>query len=110
MRRQTPLLLWRVKHMNVLLVNKFLYPKGGAETYVFQLGGILTAHGHAVQYFGLDNEKNIVGNNAGAYVSNIDFNAGVRRNLAAPFRIIYSVEARKKIRQALTDFEPDLYI
>lgn len=94
--------------MKVLLVNKFLYPKGGAETYVFQLGGILTAHGHAVQYFGLDNEKNIVGNNAGAYVSNIDFNAGVRRNLAAPFRIIYSVEARKKIRQALTDFEPDI--
>ncbi len=102
------MLLWGKKHMRVLLVNKFLYPKGGAETYVFMLGDILSKYGHAVQYFGLNNEKNIVGNNAEAYVSDIDFNAGVRGNLAAPFRIIYSVEARKKIRKVLSDFEPDI--
>jgi len=94
--------------MKVLLVNKFLYPKGGAETYVLQLGDILSKYGHAVQYFGLYNDKNIVGNNAEAYVSDIDFNAGVRRNLAAPFRIIYSIEARKKIRKVLSDFKPDI--
>ena len=94
--------------MKILLVNKFLYPKGGAETYVFKLGEMLTEHGHAVQYFGLDNEKNIVGNNAGAYVSDMDFGAGIRKNLAAPFRIVYSSEARKKIGKVLSDFEPDV--
>ena len=45
--------------MKILLVNKFLYPKGGSETYVFKLGNMLTEHGHSVQYFGLDNSKNI---------------------------------------------------
>ena len=46
--------------MKVLLVNKFLYPKGGAETYTFKLGETLESHGHEVQYFGLENQKNIV--------------------------------------------------
>lgn len=94
--------------MKVLLVNKFLYPKGGAETYTFKLGEALTAHGHSVQYFGLDNPKNIVGNNVDAYVSDMDFGQGVRKNLAAPFRIIYSSEAKRKITKVLYDFEPDV--
>lgn len=94
--------------MKVLLVNKFLYPRGGAETYTFKLGEALEGHNHKVQYFGLDNPKNIVGNAAGAYVSDMDFNKGIRKNLAAPFRIIYSSEARKKITKVLYDFEPDV--
>lgn len=94
--------------MKILMVNKFLYPKGGSETYILKLGDILQARGHEVQYFGLDNAKNTVGNNAGAYVTNIDFGEGIRKNLSAPFRIIYSAEARRKIRRVLEDFRPDV--
>lgn len=94
--------------MKILMVNKFLYPKGGAETYVLKLGNILQEHGHEVQYFGLEDEKNTVGNAAGAYVSHIDFSAGIRQNLLAPLRIIYCAEARRKIRQVLMDFQPDI--
>lgn len=94
--------------MKILLVNKFLYPKGGAETYIFKLGRILRQHGHEVQYFGLENEKNIEGNSAHAYVSHMDFGEGIRKNLHAPLRIIYSSEARKKIRRVLEDFQPDV--
>lgn len=43
--------------MKILMVNKFLYQKGGAETYTLSLGKILEKHGHKVQYFGLKNEK-----------------------------------------------------
>ncbi len=94
--------------MKVLLVNKFLYPKGGAETYVFKLGETLKKHGHEVEYFGLENEKNIVGNSADSYVSDMDFNEGIRKNLKAPLRIIYSTQARKKIRKVLENFSPDV--
>ena len=94
--------------MKILLVNKFLYLKGGSETYTFKLGNILTDNGHEVQYFGLKNDKNTVGNNVGANVSDIDFNKGVSKNLLAPLRIIYSAEARKKIREVLDDFAPDV--
>ena len=94
--------------MKILLVNKFLYPKGGAETYVFGLGKMLKEHGHEVQYFGLDNEKNIVGNNVNQFVSDMDFSKGIKKNLKAPFRIIYNFEARMKIRKILDDFKPDI--
>ncbi len=94
--------------MRVLLVNKFLYPKGGAETYTFKLGETLENYGHQVQFFGLGNPNNIVGNKANAYVSDMDFNQGVRKNLFAPFRIIYSSEAKRKITKVLYDFEPDV--
>lgn len=94
--------------MKVLMVNKFLYPKGGSETYVFKLGETLARHGHSVEYFGLQNEKNIVGNSAEAYVSDMDFSAGIKKNLKAPFRIIYSKEARKKISEVLKSFQPDV--
>lgn len=94
--------------MKVLMVNKFLYPKGGAETYVFKLGKILEGHGHEVQYFGLWNENNIVGNTANAYVAHRDFQTGVLKNISAPFSIIYSSEAKKKITKVLVDFQPDV--
>lgn len=94
--------------MKILMVNKFLYPKGGSETYILKLGEILRSHGHQVQYFGMQNEKNTVGNEMEAYASFQDFSAGIRGNLLAPFRIIYSVEARKKIRIVLDSFQPDV--
>lgn len=94
--------------MKILLVNKFLYSKGGAETYVFKLGNILESKGHKVEYFGLLNEKNIVGNSANSYVSDMDFSKGMAANLKAPFRIIYSREARKKLRFLLKSFKPDV--
>ena len=94
--------------MKILMVNKFLYPKGGSETYILKLGKILEEKGHEVQYFGLENHQNTVGNRAAAYVSHLDFSTGVKKNLTAPFRIIYSAEARRKIRMVLEDFRPDV--
>lgn len=94
--------------MKVLLVNKFLFPKGGAETYVFDVGKMLEEHGHEVQFFGLENPKNTVGNHIEKYVTDMDFSKGIKANLNAPFRIVYSVEARRKICAVLDDFMPDV--
>ncbi|MBR7132409.1 MAG: glycosyltransferase [Clostridia bacterium] len=94
--------------MKILLINKFLYPKGGAETYVFELGKLLSQKEHCVEFFGLENSKNIVGNSVNSYVSDIDLKETTRKNLTAPFRIIYSFEARKKLRKVLESFNPDV--
>lgn len=94
--------------MKILLVNKFLFPKGGSETYVFKLGEMLEKHGHEVQYFGLENEKNTVGNSVGAYVTDMDFSLGTKKNLKAPLRIVYSSEARRQLRKVLKSFRPDV--
>ncbi len=94
--------------MKILMVNKFLYPNGGSETYIFELGKELERSGHEVQYFGMEHEGRIVGNHAESYTADMDFHTGKLRKLVYPFRIIYSVEARKKIRRVLDDFRPDV--
>ena len=94
--------------MKILLIHKFLYPKGGAENYVLKLGQILQNYGHEVQYFGLDRKENTVGNRSGHYVSNLDFSAGIRKNLHAPFRMLYNAQARRRLRVVLEDFQPDV--
>lgn len=57
--------------MRVLIINKFLYPNGGSETYIFKLGEALEQHGHEVQYFGMEHEGRCVGNRVNAYIINI---------------------------------------
>lgn len=95
--------------MKILMVNKFLYPNGGSETYIFKLGEYLISQGHEVQYFGMEHEGRIVGNHAEAYTSDMDFHDGSKlAKLMYPIKTIYSSEARKKIRLVLEDYQPDV--
>lgn len=95
--------------MKILMINKFLYPNGGSETYIFKLGAQLEKMGHEVQYFGMEHEGRIVGNRVEAYTSNMDFHGGSKlAKLIYPIKTIYSAEARKKIRLVLDDFQPDV--
>ena len=94
--------------MKILMINKFLHPNGGSETYIFKLGDYLKAQGHEVQFFGMEHEGRCVGNAVNAYTRNIDFHDGdVLKKLSYPIKIIYSKEARFKIRKVLDDFQPD---
>lgn len=94
--------------MKILLVNKFLYPRGGAETYTFRLGGYLESAGHEVQYFGMYDERNTVTNSEGLYTKNMDFHTGKAERLLYPLRIIYSFDAKKKIGRVIDSMKPDI--
>ena len=95
--------------MKVLMINKFLYPNGGSETYIFKIGDYLKSIGHEVQYFGMEHEGRCVGNRVNAYTKDMDFHGGSAiSKLTYPIKTIYSAEARKKIRLVLDDFEPDV--
>ena len=94
--------------MRILIVNKFLYPNGGSETYIFKIGKQLQQMGHEVQYFGMEHEGRVVGNHAESYTSDMDFHGTGISRLLYPFRILYSWESRKKIRIVLEDFHPDV--
>lgn len=97
------------KQMRILMVNKFLHPNGGSETYLFKLGKCLTDQGHEVQYFGMEHEGRCVGNRVQVYTSDMDFHGGSKlAKLSYPIKTIYSSEARKKIRLVLDDFRPDV--
>lgn len=95
--------------MKILMVNKFLYPNGGSETYMFTLGEQLTKMGHEVQYFGMEHKGRVVGNRVNAYTSDMNFHGGSKlAKLTYPLKTIYSGEARKKLRLVLEDFQPDV--
>lgn len=95
--------------MKILMVNKFLHPNGGSETYIFKLGEQLKALGHEVQYFGMEHEGRCVGNHAEQYTSDMDFHGGSKlKKLTYPIKTIYSTEAKRKMAIVLNDFQPDV--
>ncbi len=94
--------------MKILMVNKFLYPRGGSESYMLSLGEYFEKLGHEVEYFGMYDEKNTVGNSAGQYTQNMDFHTGKLERFIYPFKIIYSFEAKKKIGRVIDTFKPDI--
>ncbi len=102
--------------MKVLIVNKFLHPNGGSETYIFEIGRCLETMGHEVQYFGMEHEGRVVGNHAGVYADDIDFHNNTRsgrivdgiRKLTYPFKIIHSRTNARKMMLLLEDFKPDI--
>ena len=53
-------------------------------------------------------ERNTVSNSKGLYTQNMDFHSkGIGRFLY-PFKIVYSLEAKKKIMRVIDDFKPDI--
>ena len=74
--------------MKILMVNKFLYPRGGCETYMLYLAEHLRKIGHEVEYFGMFDENNTVGNSIGLYTQNMDFHAKGAERFLYPFKII----------------------
>ena len=94
--------------MKILLVNKFLYPRGGAETYTLKIGEQLKKMGHEVQYFGMYDTKNIVGNCYGLYTANMELHNWSLSSITYPIHIIYSFEAKKKIKELIQKFKPDI--
>lgn len=94
--------------MRILMVNKFLYLRGGAEVYMVKLGEYLRSCGHEVEYFGMYDEKNCVHNSLGLYTSPLDFHSRKAETLLYPFKIIYSVDAKRKLTKICESFKPDI--
>ena len=92
--------------MKILMVNKFLYISGGAESYMFNIVDYLRENGHEVSFFGMEDEKNIV---SGEYnVNNTDFKAMSLKKVVNPFKLIYSKEAKVKMEKTIINFKPDI--
>ena len=94
--------------MRVILANKFLYARGGAERAVLALGAALGGRGHQVHYFGMRHPDNAV---AGADVELVRWRdyrrAGVAR-LRDASAMVYSFEARRRFARLLERARPDV--
>ncbi len=96
--------------MRILQVNKFLYPKGGAEVVCLGLVEALRARGHEVLLFGMADERNPATDDSDCFPSPIDYHAGrgLARKAREALRTIYGREARRGMRELLLRHRPDI--
>ena len=95
--------------MKILQVNKFYYPKRGADKYFFFIADLLRAHGHEVRVFAMDSPENLSSTEAAYFSKHIDLHArGLLAQLRTAAAILYNREAKKKFTELLADFRPDI--
>jgi glycosyltransferase involved in cell wall biosynthesis len=96
--------------MKILLVNKFLYPKGGDAISTINTGRLLKVKGHEVFFWGMSHPQNPDYSTKDYFVDYVDYDrpAGLRMKLKTASDILYSFEAKRKIRRLLQDIKPDI--
>ena len=96
--------------MNVLLINKFLYPRGGDALRTLETGNLLISKGHKVVFWGMEHPLNPEYPYRDYFISHIDFNnpGGIKRQMQIAFNMLYSLEAKKKIEKLIQIEKPDI--
>jgi glycosyltransferase involved in cell wall biosynthesis len=64
--------------MKVLFINKFFFPRGGAETVLFQERDFLINHGHSVMDLSMRHPDNLPSEYSKFFVSNVDYHERTR--------------------------------
>lgn len=99
----------RREYMNILSVNKYFFLKGGAETYYFSLNKVLQDKGYVVTPFSMKDSKNSASRFESYFVDPIDYyEKSIFKKLQYSAKIIYSIEAKKKIGRLIQNSKPDL--
>ena len=89
--------------MKILLINKFLYPKGGDAVVTLNTGELLRAHGHEVVFWGMKSEKDPACPHRDLFVDEVDLNSGggIKQQLKITGNMLYSLEARTKVEKLI---------
>ncbi len=96
--------------MKILLINKYLYPRGGDAVSTINTGKLLAKKGHNVFFWGLKHPSNPFYPYSDYFVDNIDYNEAmsIKQKISASFKIFYSVEAKRKIEKLINIVKPDI--
>lgn len=96
--------------MKILLINKFFYHKGGAETVYFQELDFLKSKKNSIIEFSMEDEKNYFSPYKSYFINNINFREpkGLYDNVKKAFAFVHSREAVTKLTQLLDAEKPDI--
>jgi glycosyltransferase involved in cell wall biosynthesis len=96
--------------MNILLVNKFYFPRGGAEACFFEEASLLEKKGHTVIPFAMAHPRNRPSPYSDYFVSSVEFEkpSSWRQKAKAAGRVLYSREAQRNLSRLLKAHPPDL--
>jgi glycosyltransferase involved in cell wall biosynthesis len=96
--------------MRILKINKFFYPKGGSELYMFRLSELLDKKGNETAFFSMIHENNKQSEWNGYFIENIDYHRrmSVKNQLKVLKKMLYSREAYSKTLKIIDEFKPDV--
>jgi glycosyltransferase involved in cell wall biosynthesis len=96
--------------MRVLYCNKYNYRFSGTEVYLFELMELMRSNGHEVALFSMADERGEPTPYDRHFVPHIDFKGQLSwpQKVRGAAHIIYSTEARRRIRAMIKEFRPDV--
>ena len=97
--------------MRVLHVNKYLYRRGGAESYMQALASLQRDAGHEVAFFGMDhpdNEPQVYERHFPPYLELEPPPPSLGGKVGGFGRMVWSTSARRGIEAVVADFRPDV--
>lgn len=97
--------------MRILEINKFYYPRRGAERHFLDLIDLLRENGHSVAVFTMDDARNVSREYEKYFVSPAGYNQSdstLWQRVKGIGRLFWSFEARRKLGRLLDEFRPDI--
>ncbi len=99
--------------MKILMIDKFYFIQGGVERYYFELTDILGARGHVIIPFSMKHEKNFDTEFSRYFVDYIEYSKNFFlknpiKGMLAFFRMIYSLQAKKRLELLIRETKPDI--
>lgn len=101
--------------MKIVLVNYRYFISGGPERYYFNIKEILEKNGHEIIPFSIKSSRNLPNNHEKYFLDIVDdevYFAQSKKSVKVIFksftRMFYSLEAKRKFKQLLSDTKPDL--
>ncbi len=97
--------------MKILEINKYNYPKGGADRHFLDVVSLLKSQKNEVAIFSMTNAKNERSPWEKYFVSYVGYNKNdstLLQKIIGTCRMFYSVEAKGKIKKILNEFNPEI--
>ena len=97
--------------MRILFCNKYNFRFSGTEAYLFEIMELLRSHGHEVALFSMQDPRGKPTSYDRHFVPHIEFKdnrASLFARVGMAAHAIYSREARRRLREMIKDFQPDV--
>lgn len=96
--------------LKILLINKFVYPKGGDAISMLNTARLLRERGHTVIVWGMQHPLNPPCPYEDLFISGIDYSniKGIKSKISSSLNVLYSFEAKDKIERLIEIGKPDI--
>lgn len=97
--------------MKILEINKFFYPRRGAERHFLDLIALLEKRGHEVEVFAMRHPENLPSRFAKYFPAYVGYNASDSdfwQRLIGIGRLFWSFQARRNMERLLHEWRPDV--